>query len=126
MEEHMKLTDMPEFCAQIEDWLKARYGELDSTKVWKATGNQYNKYLEELPDYGGKKTTHALAIYGSIIIFSMYPLLPDHPPVEELQEFVTSLFMSGFERLGKVINLNRSFDMWLINKVFQTVGKKDR
>lgn len=63
MEEHMKLTDMPEFCAQIEDWLKARYGEVDSTKVWKATGNQYNKYLEELPDYGGKKTTHALAIW---------------------------------------------------------------
>lgn len=49
----------------------------------------------------------------------MYPLLPDNPPVEELQEFVTNLFMSGFKRLGKVINLNRSFDMRLINKVFQ-------
>ena len=56
----------------------------------------------------------------------MYPLLPDSPPVEELQEFVTNLFMSGFKRLGKVINLNRSFDMRLINKVFQMVGKKDR
>ena len=56
----------------------------------------------------------------------MYPLLPDNPPVEELQEFVTNLFMSGFKRLGKVINLNRSFDMRLINKVFQMVGKKDR
>ena len=55
----------------------------------------------------------------------MYPLLPDNPPVEELQEFVTNLFMSGFKRLGKVINLNRSFDMRLINKVFQMVGKKD-
>lgn len=113
MPEHMKLTDMPKFCAQIENWLKARYGGAEGAKVWKATCDQYNKYMEELPDYGGKKTTHALAIYGSIIIFSMYPLLPDHPPVEELQEFVTSLFMSGFQRLGKVINLNRSFDMKL-------------
>ena len=56
----------------------------------------------------------------------MYPLLPDHPPAEELQELVTNLFMSGFVRLGKIFNLNRSFDMWLINKVFQKVGKKDR
>ena len=56
----------------------------------------------------------------------MYPLLPDHPPVEGLQEFVTNLFMSQFVKLGKVFNLNRSFDMWLIKKVFQNVGKKTK
>ena len=39
-----------------------------------------------------EKIAHALAIYGSIIIFSLYPLLPDQPPVEELQDFVTHLF----------------------------------
>lgn len=86
-------------------------------------GRQYGEYLKELPDYGGKKTSHALAIYGSIVIFSLYPLLPDHPPAEELQELVTSLFMSGFVKLGKIFDLNRSFDMWLIDKVFQGVGK---
>lgn len=46
--------------------------------------------------------------------------------VEELQEFVTHLFMGPFEKLGKIFNLNRSFDMWLINKVFHIVGHKDR
>lgn len=126
MGEHMKLSDMSKFCTEVEMWLKERYGEEEGNQLWEATDHQYNLYLEELPDYGGKKASHALAIYGSIIIFSMYPLLPDHPPVEELQEFVTNLFMSEFTRLGKVINLNRSFDMWLINKVFQSVGKKDR
>ena len=59
------------------------------------------------------------------MIFSLYPL-PDHPPAEELQELVTSLFMSGFVKLGKIFDLNRSFDMWLIDKVFQGVGKRDR
>ena len=126
MAEHMKLSDMSEFCAEVEKWLKDRYGEEEGAKLWEATGRQYNQYLEELPDYGGKKASHAVAIYGSIVIFSMYPLLPDHPPVEELQEFVTNLFMSQFVKLGKVFNLNRSFDMWLINKVFQNVGKKDQ
>lgn len=95
-------------------------------KLWEATGRQYGEYLKVLPDYGGKKTSHALAIYGSIVIFSLYPLLPDHPPAEELQELVTSLFMSGFVKLGKIFDLNRSFDMWLIDKVFQGVGKRDR
>ena len=59
-------------------------------------------------------------------ITGLYPLLPDHPPVEELKKLVTSLFMSGFVKLGKIFDLNRSFDMWLIDKVFQGVGKRDR
>ena len=126
MAEHVQLRDMPKFCAEIEAWLNARYREAEGKKLWEATGRQYGEYLKELPDYGGKKTSHALAIYGSIVIFSLYPLLPDHPPAEELQELVTSLFMSGFVKLGKIFDLNRSFDMWLIDKVFQGVGKRDR
>ena len=37
-----------------------------------------------------------------------------------------NLFMSPFTKLGRVFNLNRSFDMWLIDKVFHRVGKRDR
>ena len=65
MAEHMKLSDMPQFCEEVKTWLKARYGEEKGIKLWEATGQQYNRYLEELPDYGGKKSSHALAIYGS-------------------------------------------------------------
>lgn len=126
MSEHMKLNDMPDFCQAVKDWLNVRYGNNEGGRIWEAVSRQYDKYLEEIPDYGGKKNMHALAIYGSIIIFSMYPLLPDHPPVEELQEFVTNLFMTGFVKMGKIFNLNRSFDMWLIDKVFHIIGKKDR
>ena len=79
--------------------MKARYGEEEGNKLWELINRQYDKYLEDLPDY---------------------------PPVEELQELVTKLFMSGFVKLGKFFNLNRSFDMWLINKVFQKIGEKDR
>ena len=69
---------------------------------------------------GGSKSP-GIIILAFFIIFSMYPLLPDNPPVEELQEFVTNLFMLGFVRLGKIFNLNRNFDMWGISQIHGTL-----
>ena len=40
MAEHMKLSDMPKFCAEIEKWLKVRYGEEEGTKLWEKTSHQ--------------------------------------------------------------------------------------
>ena len=94
--------------------------------IWQTVTENYTGYLKELPDYGGKKNGHASAIYGSLLIFALYPALPDQPPIEELQDFVQRLFMGPFTKLGKVFNLNRSADMCLIDKVFQRVGKRDR
>lgn len=73
MSKHMMLEDMPEFCSAVQDWLKRRYGKNEGVRIWKAVCQQYIEYLKELPDYGGKKNAHALAIYGSIVIFTMYP-----------------------------------------------------
>ena len=58
--------------------------------------------------------------------FALYPALPDHPPIAELQSFVQNLFMEPFTKLGKVFDLNRNGNMWLIDKVFQKVGERDR
>lgn len=126
MSEHMELSELSEYCSRIREWLDSRYGAAQGEKIWEATGRQYNEYLKELPDYGGKKNNHALAVYGGVLIFSLYPQLPDNPPVEELQDFVASMFMEPFARLGKIFNLNRKVDMRLINFVFQKVGDKDR
>ncbi len=124
--EHMQLSDMPGFCESIQKWLDERYGKAEAVQIWEKVCEQYNEYLKDLPDYGGKKANHAAGIYGGVLIFSLYPQLPDNPPIEELQDMVANIFMAGFVRLGKIFNLNRSFDMWLINKVFEGVGKKDR
>ena len=126
MSEHLQLSDMPEFCTAIKTWLEDRYPPEEAKRIWQATCRQYEAYLPELPDYGGKKNAHAAGLYGGILIFSLYPQLPDYPPVEELQEFVAGTFMGSFVRLGKIFDLNRSADMWLIDKIFHVVGKKDR
>ena len=110
----------------VRTWLKDRYGEKEADAIWKKTQDNYNNYLQDLPDYGGSKNGHAKAIYGGLLIFALYPALPDQPPVSELQDFVSNLFMGPFTKLGKVFNLNRSFDMWLIDKAFRKSGNKDR
>ena len=39
---------------------------------------------------------------------------------------VYEMFMSPFRKLGKIFDLNRPFDMWLIDKVFRKSGNRDR
>ena len=36
------------------------------------------------------------------------------------------MFMGSFVKLGKIINLNRPSNMWLINKIFKKSGDGDR
>ena len=110
----------------VKKWLCERYGKEQTAEIWKKTEDQYNEYLKDLPDYGGKKNGHAMAIYGGLLIFALYPVLPDQPPVEELQDFVSNLFMGPFVTLGKIFNLNRPRDMRLINKIFNKSGDGDR
>ena len=121
---HLKIKDLP-YGKPIKKWLAKRYGE-QSNEIWNKTEDQYNAYLAGLPDYGGRKNGHAMAIYGGLLIFALYPSLPDQPPVWELSDFVCNLFMRPFTKLGKVFDLNRSFDMWLIDKVFRKSGNRDR
>jgi len=124
MNDHIPIDDLP-YCRMVMSWLQERYGK-ESDSIWDKTVQNYNTYLPDLPDYGGKKNGHAKAIYGGLLIFALYPALPDQPPIEELQGFVCNMFMGSFTRLGKVFDLNRPFDMWLIDKVFRSSGNRDR
>ncbi len=125
MADHITIDQLP-YGKTVRIWLKERYGEEQAASIWRQTEENYAAYLKDLPDYGGKKNGHAYAIYGGLLIFSLYPLLPDQPPITQLQEFVQNMFMGSFTKLGKVIDLNRSFDLWLIDKVFRKSGNRDR
>ena len=123
--DHIQINEL-QYRKQAIKWLLERYGKEEAVRIWKKTRKTYNSWLIDLPDYGGKKNGHANAIYGGLLIFALYPALPDHPPIEELQDFVQNLFMEPFTKLGKVFDLNRPGNMWLIDKVFQKVGERDR
>ncbi len=122
---HIRLNDLP-YRKAARRFLADRYGDARAASIWGAVQRQYDAWLSDLPDYGGKKNGHALAIYGGLMVFALYDSLPDRPPIAELQDFVQNMFMAPFTRLGRIINLNRSADMWLIDKVFRKSGNRDR
>ena len=122
---HMTIEQLP-YGKQVRSWLKDRYGEAEGNRIWEQTQENYQNYLPDLPDYGGSKNGHAKAIYGGLLVFALYSALPDQPPVSELEDFVQHMFMAPFTKLGKVFNLNRPRDMWLIDKVFRKSGNRDR
>ena len=122
---HMTIEQLP-YREPVRSWLKDRYGETEAKKIWGQTQENYLNYLSDLPDYGGSKNGHARAIYGGLLIFALYPALPDQPPISELQGFVQNLFFGPFTKLGKIFDLNRPSHMWLIDKVFRKSGNRDR
>ena len=125
MAHHMTIDQLP-YGEPVQRWLKDRYGETEADRIWQQTQENYRGYLADLPDYGGSKNGHAKAIYGGLLIFALYPALPDQPPISELQDFVQNLFMGPFTKLGKMFDLNRPAHMWLIDKVFRRSGNRDR
>ena len=121
---HIPINELP-YCRAVKKWLKDRYGT-EADRIWEKTVQNYNIYLQDLPDYGGKKNGHARAIYGGLLVFALYPALPDQPSISGMQEFINNMFMSPFTKLGRIFDLNRSLDMWLIDKVFRKSGNRDR
>ena len=122
---HMTIEQLT-YGEPVRSWLKNRYGETEAKRIWEQTQENYRRYLLDLPDYGGRKNGHAKAIYGGLLVFALYPALPDRPPVSELQDFVQNLFMGPFTKLGKIFDLNRPSHMRLIDKVFRKSGNRDR
>ena len=110
----------------VRRWLRKRYGAKPAEEIWEQTQKNYVAYLNDLPDYGGKKNGHAAAIYGGLLVFALYPALPDQPPVAELQDFMNSMFMGHFKKLGRIFDLNHGWTMRLIDKIFRKSGDRDR
>ena len=100
MMEHMTIDQLP-YGNTVHTWLKERYEDTLAETIWRQTEENYAAYLKDLPDYGGKKNGHAKAIYGGLLVFALYPALPDQPPIQELQEFVQQMFMSFFKMSGE-------------------------
>ncbi len=93
------------------------YDEQTAAELWEKVQLQYCEYLKDEPALAGLKIT--ASIYDPILIFAWYAVIPDKPPLEEVQQDIYRSFFGSFGAMGKVFDLNRKLDNRLAGRIFQ-------
>ena len=101
----------------VQKLLRRTYDEATAEALWEKIQLRYAEYLKDEPALGGVKMT--VSIYDPILIFAWYAVIPDKPPLEEVQEDIFDCFFGGFRLLGKVFDLNRKADNRLAARIFR-------
>ena len=101
----------------VQRLLRRYYDEETAAGLWEKTQLQYCGYLKDEPALGSAKIT--VSIYDPILFFAWYAVIPDKPPVEEIQQDVFDCMMGGFGVLGKIFDLNRKRDNRLAAMIFR-------
>ena len=101
----------------VQKLLHRYYDEQTAAELWEKIQLQYCEYLKDEPALAGLKIT--TSIYDPILIFAWYAVIPDKPPLAEVQQDVYRSFFGSFGRMGRVFNLNRKLDNKLAARIFQ-------
>lgn len=101
----------------IRKLLHRYYDGQTAAALWEKVQLQYCDYLKDEPALAGSKIT--ASIYDPILIFAWYAVIPDKPPLEEVQQDVYDCFMGSFDLLGRIFDLNRKADNRLAAWIFR-------
>ena len=112
---HVVYTKKAKKCVQT--LLRRYYDDKTAADLWEKIQLQYCEFLKDEPPMAGAKIT--VSIYDPILIFSWYLVVPDKPPLEDVQQDVYKSFMGTFDLMGKIFNLNRKRDNRLASRIFQ-------
>ncbi|MCM1578375.1 MAG: hypothetical protein NC078_06220 [Ruminococcus sp.] len=105
------------------EFIKKEYGG-EAEQVWENTQKKFADFLKDAPDYGGKKSPHAVQIYDGILLLSFCVSSPKKHTVEELQPVAFEIFMSSFRTLGKVFDANSKQVMAIADMAFKSANEK--
>ncbi len=105
----------------VKKLLRRYYDEKTAADLWEKIQLQYCEYLRDEPALAGSKIT--VSIYDPILIFAWYAVVPDKPPLEDIQQDIYDCFMGGFDLLGRIFNLNRKPDNRLAGRIFRKTSK---
>ena len=106
----------------VQALLGRYYDEKTAAELWEKIQLQYCAYLEDEPAMGGVKMK--ASIYDPILIFAWYAVIPDKPPLRDVQQEVFKCFIGGFDALGKLFNLNRKLDNRIANLAFKSAADR--
>lgn len=79
----------------VQKLLCRYYDEKTAAKLWEKIQLRYCVYLKDEPALAGSKIT--VSIYDPILIFAWYAVIPDKPPLEDIQQDVYDCFMGSFD-----------------------------
>ena len=74
----------------VQKLLRRTYDEATAEALWEKIQLRYAEYLKDEPALGGVKMT--VSIYDPILIFAWYAVIPDKPPLEEIQDDIFDCF----------------------------------
>lgn len=115
---HVIYTKAAKEC--VQRLLRRSYDEPTADELWEKVQLQYVAFLEDEPALSGVKNT--TSIYDPILLFAWYAVVPDKPALEDIQQDVLDCFFGGFDTLGKLFDVNRTFDNRLANSVFKSAN----
>lgn len=115
---HVIYTKKAERC--VRNLLRRYYDEKTSADLWNRIQLQYCSFLKDEPALGGLKLT--ASVYDPILIFAWYQVVPEKPPLADVQQDVFQCFMGGFETMGKVFDLNRTLDNRIASLAFKNAN----
>ena len=101
----------------VQKLLHRYYDDQTAEELWEKVQLKYAEFLKDEPAFGSARIT--VSIYDPILIFAWYAVVPDKPPLEEIQQDVYECFMGSFDALGKVFDLNRKLDSRLASRIFK-------
>ncbi len=106
----------------VQTLLRRYYDEKMASALWEKAQLQYCAFLEDEPAMGGVKMK--ASIYDPILIFAWYAVIPDKPPLQDVQQDVYRCFMGAFDALGKLFDLNRKLDNRIANLAFKSAADR--
>ncbi len=101
----------------VQKLLSRYYDRHTAAELWEKIQLQYCEYLKDEPALAGSKIT--VSIYDPILIFAWYAVVPDKPPLKDIQQDIYDCFMGSFDLLGRIFDLNRKPDNRLAGAIFR-------
>ena len=103
-------------------YLKKQYTPQEGDRLQKAADRQYQQFLKELPDLGGKKNYQAQSVYDCIALFALYEVLPQKMSLEAFEELVNQIFVPGYKPVAWV-NMNWKPVQRIAARIFAHLAK---
>ena len=113
--------------AVMKKHLSAKYTETEADDIWKNILAQYEAFIVDLPDFGGKKSRHngPGGTYDCISLFAFYEVLNHEPSMNELYEMNCEVFLPEFKKMAGIVNANKPFSRRILRLAFAMTSKTD-